>query len=199
MTIQAYPLQWPDGWHRTAPSKRWGGRFYTTFAKARDELLEELRLLGAKGVVLSTAIPTRRDGLPYAGRSWRSGDDPGVAVYFSLDGRPKAIACDTYSTPEANIRAVGLSVEALRALGRHGVAGMLDRAFQGFEALPSPDSLDWRAVMGFTPAEKVDTKEVKARYRSLSRSAHPDTGGSEKAMTRLNQAYDLALQETGDR
>ncbi len=53
-------------------------------ARARDDLVAELRRFGAKDVVLSTSVPLRLDGLPLAAA--RQPDDPGVAVYFSLTG-----------------------------------------------------------------------------------------------------------------
>jgi cytochrome c5 len=46
------------------------------------------------------------------------------------------IACDSYSTVRANMRAVGATVEALRAIQRHGATSLLERAFTGFAALP---------------------------------------------------------------
>lgn len=49
--------------------------------KARDQLLAELRLLGAKGLVVSTNVELRLDGLPYS--ESRHIADPGVAVYFT--------------------------------------------------------------------------------------------------------------------
>jgi hypothetical protein len=191
----AYPLQWPDGWPRTPASRRQRGTFSVTFARARDELLDELRRLGARGVVLSTMIPTRRDGLPYAGRSFRSGDDPGVCVYFTLGGREKAIPCDRYSSPEANVRALGLAVAAMRALERHGVSGLLDRAFVGLDALPPPRA-PWRQVFGFWPGERPSADAIRERYRALAKLAHPDVGGEPGAMERLNHARDEALKDS---
>jgi hypothetical protein len=171
--------------------------FQVSLAQARDDLLAELDRLRARDVVISTMIPTRRDGLPYAGRSWKNGDDPGVAVYFTLAGKPRSIPCDTYTTPEANLRAIGLSVAAMRALERYGVQGMLDRAFAGFTALPAPDRVDWRAALGFAPGAKPTAEEVRLRHRALAIGAHPDRGGSEVQMARMNAARDVALREIG--
>jgi hypothetical protein len=195
--ISAYPLTWPEGWPRTPTSKRESGRFKVKLDRARRELLEELRMLGATGVILSTAIPLRRDGQPYGSRVWRSGDDPGVAVYFTRGGKQQVIPCDTYTSPEANMRAVGLSVGAMRALDRYGVKGMLDRAFAGFAALPAPDRLDWRAELGVPSGAAIGETEVEARYRRLAMAAHPDRGGSDARMARLTRAREAALREIG--
>ncbi len=40
------------------------------------------------------------------------------------------------------------------------------------------------------PREVID-----AAYRTLARLYHPDAGGSEEAMTRLNRAYRLVITE----
>lgn len=77
-----YPLTWPANWPRTPVSKRQQARFEVSFRVARDQLFEELRLLRATVVIVSSNIPLRKDGLPYA--SYREPEDPGVAVYFQL-------------------------------------------------------------------------------------------------------------------
>ncbi|NJP11409.1 MAG: hypothetical protein HC866_19605 [Leptolyngbyaceae cyanobacterium RU_5_1] len=77
-----YPLHYPLGWQRTKFPQR--SRFNPTrdrtFAECRDELLRQLNLLGASKVILSTNIPLRSDGLPYA--RFKIPDDKGVAAYF---------------------------------------------------------------------------------------------------------------------
>jgi curved DNA-binding protein CbpA len=37
--------------------------------------------------------------------------------------------------------------------------------------------------------------QIEAAYRELARKAHPDTGGSNAAMARLNAARDAALAQ----
>lgn len=71
MTV-AYPLQWPEGWPRTPYGAREtdarfrGPTYGLTFGRARDQMLAELELLGAKNVVISSNLELRQDGLPYA-------------------------------------------------------------------------------------------------------------------------------------
>jgi hypothetical protein len=61
---EAFPLAWPQGWPRTPSHKRTYNHQLklSTFDSARDKLLDELRKLSARSVVLSTSIPLRRDG-----------------------------------------------------------------------------------------------------------------------------------------
>ncbi len=64
--ISAYPLTWATIYPRTPQHKREAARFEVNFSTARNDLLNELRLLGAKNIIISSNVPTRQDGLPYA-------------------------------------------------------------------------------------------------------------------------------------
>lgn len=193
---EAYPLDWPESEPRTLRHQRKYAPFKVTLARARDELFDELRLLGARGVVLSTNMELRRDGLPYAKQ--RRLDDPGAAAYWEIDGQAFAMACDTYETLRGNVRALGLSVKALRALERYASRSIRDRAFQGFAALPANAGADgerpWRIVLGYADADRPDNRHIWSRFRVLVRGAHPDQGGSQEAMRELNRAKQQALQ-----
>ncbi len=83
MLITAYPLTWPPSKKRTLLSKRALASYRAGFVKARDEALNELRLLGADGdIIISSNIPLRKDGLPSA--SFKEPLDPGISVYFRV-------------------------------------------------------------------------------------------------------------------
>lgn len=181
----AYPLQWPAMWQRTA--KRQHARFDTTFGAARDGLLNELRLLGARDVVISSNVPTRKDGLPYA--TWRDPDDPGVCAYFTLDGEDRALPCDRWLTVKDNLRALQHTVAALRGLDRWGSPGLVNAAFAGFAALPAGNTAGdaWWTVLGLHPsASQVD---IDAAYKQLARETHPDAGGDTEAFIAVQEAY----------
>ncbi len=195
MTADAYPLDWPDGWPRTRRPER--SRFDTTFATARDALIDELRLLGARHVVLSTNIPLRNDGLPYA--RYRTPEDRGVAVYFLLDGRHQCIPCDKWDRIEDNVQAIRKTVEALRGLERWGAKTMVDAAFRGFRALPDPGSAggrSWREVLGVSA--DATWPDVQAAYRRRRREAHPDSrDGNSAAFQAVQKAWQQAREEFG--
>ena len=76
--IQAYPLQWPVGYPRTKVPAH--SKFNCTFYAAMTGVMDEVRKLGGKQLVISTNVPLRRDGLP---RSGQMPKDRGVAVYFN--------------------------------------------------------------------------------------------------------------------
>ena len=190
--VEAYPLYWPEGWNRTTTS-----RIYLQgsqpFAQSRDRLLRELRLLGAKQVVLSTNVPLRRDGLPYA--DFRRPADPGVAVYFDYRKRQMCFACDRYAWIEDNVRAIALTIEALRGIERWGASDMIERAFRGFTAIPETASRAWRDVLRFDRNAMIQLADVDDRFRRLAHERHPDHGGSDNEMRELLQAREDAKRE----
>jgi hypothetical protein len=200
MKESRYPLEWPEGWPRTAPASRADySRFRTTFHKAREDLQIELDRLGAVNIVISSWLPLRRDGLPRGDAARMRIDDPGVAVYFTFKGRRMVMARDAYSSVHDNLRSVGLAIEHLRGLERHGGGDMMERAFEGFEALPPPSSdpnsehAHWSVVLGVDADAHLDV--IHHAYRTLSKEAHPDNGGDATKFARLSRAYEQAKAE----
>jgi hypothetical protein len=168
---QAFPLQWPDGWPRRPAEQRnrgyqfrkkrsdgWGTDM-VTFAPARDKLFEEIQRLGARNPVVSSNHPTDRYGVPT--ESKRRVADEGVGVYFTLKGKQVAMACDRFDNAAANMRSLGLGIEAMRQLERHGGGTMVELAFTGFAALPPPKSC-WD-VLGVPPGSSKE--EVERAFR----------------------------------
>jgi hypothetical protein len=195
--IDAFPLCWAVGWTRTEPHQRKNSRYEVSFADARDELLHSLRLLGATEAVISSNVPSRRDGLPVAGYS--EPRDPGVSVYWVRKGVPQVMACDHWRTVRENLRAVGLALEAMRALERSGASQIFERAFTGFAALPATTKRPWRVVLEITPYNgRIPQEYVDKQYRTLAKIVHPDVaGGSHEAMAELNIAKTEAYKELG--
>lgn len=194
--IEAYPLQWPAGQKRTDSWRRERGPFKTSLASARDGILRELKLMGVNRqvIVISTNIRLRADGLPYGDGPKRPLNDPGVAVYFTRKQRPLAFACDNYQSVEQNLRAVQMTLQAMRGIERWGAREMLDKAFVGFTALPAPAKpKHWREVLNISGPTNLAS--VKATRDQLARHYHPDTGGTHEKMVELNRAYEEALRE----
>lgn len=210
--ITRSPLCWPNWFPRTPASSRTYGRFGQkrasgygvqdiTLAQARSRVIESIGKFTKPGrgwradpddVIISTDLATRRDGLPRSGQ--RKPDDPGVAVYFELDGEHRCIPCDSYTRIEDNLAAVAATIEALRTIERHG-SQMFRAAFTGFTGLPSPDQVQgrtWRDVISYYGS---DMKEAKRAYRMASSKAHPDNGGSTDAFYEVQVAWDQAKQE----
>lgn len=199
---EAYPLQWPIGWPRTALEDRERGykfrqtggggygRGLVTFAVARDKLYQELERLGAQSVIISTNHKPDIRGMPI--ESKRKVDDDGVAIYFRLKGRDMAMACDRYDGAAANMRSLGLAIEGMRQLERHGGGTMVERAFTGFAALPAPENYKkWWDVLECAPTASQTV--IESQYHHFARIRHPDKGGSEAAMAELNAAREAGL------
>lgn len=199
---EAFPLQWPIGRVRTPDMKRGRAKFKTSFGAARAALLYELQRLGARpgSVVLSTNVPIRMDGLPYANMRTVDGD-PGVAVYFLDKNRKQTcIACDRWDSVHDNIQAIRLTIEALRGLDRWGTSQMVEAAFSGFQALPPvPGTMPgrpWWEVFGIP--NHLETHAVEDRYLALARNSHPDrNGGDDTRFKEVNDAYQAFKRERG--
>lgn len=184
---ERYPLSWPVGWPRTTRLKREPAKFAVSFARARDELLSELHRLGASAVVISSNIPIKRDGLPYA--NYKEPQDPGVAVYFRYCQKSTVLACDRWLLVRDNLRAIGLHIAAMRGIERWGV-GSVEQAFMGYQSLPAAHQQEWWQILKVPPDAPLPT--IKAAYRQLAIKYHPDAGGSSEKMATLNRAWEEA-------
>lgn len=195
----AFPLQWPEGWKRTPPEQQRQAKYKVTPEIATRELLHSLSLLGAerRSIVISSNVPVRQDGLPYA--AFRVPEDSGVAVYWTTAAHgERVMACDRWTAVYANIRAIGLAAEGLRAIERAGASQILERAFTAFGALPaSPDAIPvrpWWEVLSFDEklVSCLSMPVVEARFRELLPKVHPDHTGSDAACIELNRAREDA-------
>lgn len=187
MTINAFPLTWPQAFPRSKSRER--GTFKTTLIGALKNVEESLRRFASDsakkldGIVMSSNVTL----------GVQRPEDPGVAVWFTWDGLGVCIAVDRYLTVEANLQAIHHIIEARRVELRHGTLALVRATFQGFLALPAPKGSHWTEVLSLPRDAKRE--DVKAAYRRLASKHHPDTGGSHEQMTELNAAQDAALQE----
>lgn len=208
--VQRYPLAWPPAWKRTPAGGRSHARFgkieksygnYTdgsrwvrtnnaalTVGDGLRRLNDELRRLGAQHVIISSNLRTNLDGSPSANQAKHLAD-PGIAVYFKLKGRDTVLACDRWLSAADNMAAIAGHIAALRATDRYGV-GSVEQAFTGYQALPEATGTAWWTVLGVPVNATLD--QAEDAYRTLARRAHPDVGGSNEEMLRLNDAIAAA-------
>lgn len=186
-----FPLSWPAGWPRTPRHKQTRNERFMrnlSVARATDAVLDEVRSLGGRGVVISTNLELKRDGLPYSNR--RAPDDPGAAVYFRLKDKPLVLACDRWDRVEQNLWAIAKHIDALRGQERWGV-GTVAQAFAGYTALPDHNGKrPWWEVLGVPSNASIS--EVQAQFRNLAALNHPDRGGDTERMAEINAAYEEA-------
>lgn len=223
--IPASPLHWPKGWKRTPVSERKSARFGKKEIEHRDwtdgsgatrtssvlrskdvsiaegvaRVRAELRRMArTDDVVISTNLELRLDGLPRSGQ--REPHDSGAAVYWRdsrIEGWPmRCMAIDRYERVADNLAAIAATLEAMRAIERHGGAEILDRAFTGFTALTGPDpERPWHVVLG-CPAH-ASTDHVRSNYRKARSAFHPDRGGDADTFSNIQKAWKAFCAERG--
>ena len=178
MTLAAFPLTWPAGWPRTVLDGVY-------------RVLDELGRFNVmrNDIIISTNLRTRLDGLPRSDQP--EPGDPGVAVYWEdKDGGTKVMAIDRYDRVPDNLAAIAATLDAMRAIERHGGGQILKRVFTGFTALPAPKSC-WD-VLDMPPTQ--DANRIKARFKELLKLHHPDNGGDAARTDELVKARDAALE-----
>ena len=189
--IEAYPLCWPPGWQRNKFPK-YGHFKDQTNHGASVEVINELDRMGASKIIISSNLVVNKDGSIRSGQ--RVPGDQAVAVYFLYKKRRQCIPCDQYERIKDNLRAITLSIQAIRGLERWGGGQIVDAAFSGFKALPANIPSTWRDVLGLDPTAGLDAAEFQ--YRSKAREVHPDlNGGNCDEFVRINEAIRQAREE----
>ena len=159
-------------------------------------------MLGGSSAVISSNVPLKFDGKPYADTLGKVYADPGVAVYWTDSKKQmRCLAVDQFGKLHENMRGLGLSIAALRQMQRAGASQVLDRVYSAFAALPASTSSvkrSWRDVFGFQPGSRPHPTHVKRIYHELAATQHPDkSGGSHAAFVELNVAFGEARAELG--
>ena len=188
---EAYPLKWPAGWPRHKGPQDSDSRFKGPtihWDRVYRGLKDELRRIGATNIVVSTNQPLRNDGAPYAQQ--RNIHDVGVAVYFTRSGKSLVMAQDRFWSVIGNMRSLTMAIEGLRQMERHGGAVMLERAFDGFAALPPPE--DCWSILGMSdvPRNNRTAQSITISFRNMARVL-AEQGGD---MDRLVKARDQAME-----
>jgi hypothetical protein len=186
-----------------------GGRYspFTASLTSTIEILAtELNALDGRAIIVELDLrdrDIRLDGLPRADA--RPSHD-GVAVSFeSRFGPLRYVTAEftaRWQTPawQANLRAIALGMQALRAVDRYGVSKRGEQ-YQGYRAIPqSTDPADQvvtaeQAFIVLSQASGLSMEQVKitpdyAIVQAIKRS-HPDTGGDEDEFRRVIRAREI--------
>lgn len=181
--------QWPGD--MTPDHHRRRSPFSAGYGTTLQQLDHELGELGARNVVLQVALTDadiRLDGRP---RAKARAHHPGVILAFDSHYGPLKYAVDTFTTWEANIRAIALALEALRKVDRYGVTKRGEQ-YTGWRALPaaagktSESAADtiWRLMPTNDDRLELTRSEIarspmiqRAAYRRAATKHHPDAGG----------------------
>lgn len=165
------------------PTCTYSGRPFSAPTRRTVELLtDELRHLGARGIVLELDLrerDIRNDGFPRADARPSS---PAVVLSFTCKHGPLRYATGEFDTWQQNLRAIGLGLNALRAVDRYGISKRGEQ-YRGYKALP-PSSDD--------PADNIATVE-QARtfldqhggsFEAAAKRLHPDLPDGDEALFR---------------
>ena len=215
MRYQIRPLH---HWDRpeTDP-RRSSGRFRADWDNTLDLLCGEVEKLGGSLVVIQIDVEEgdlRRDGMLYARAKVGF---PGVKVSFDSKFGPLTYATDAYDRHynqdppgwQANLRAVALGLEALRAVDRHGITRGGEQ-YRGWSAIPARAgefdmTRDQAAALlaegvtdldiSTTAQELLSSRDkITTAYRMLAKRHHPDRGGDNELFRRITTARDLLLE-----
>lgn len=204
MPITFRPLtQWPVGRPRTPQPARKRGSFQTTPAKSFRDLEEEIRRVGGRNGILQVAVADEQRDVTRKGelRADARVTDVGVVVTFDkdVDGRtaPMTLACDRFQHWDSNLRAIVLTLEALRAVDRYECTASGEQ-YRGFAALPSSTT----TALSTEQAAEVLAKRANAgaitilataeiartAYRAARSKSHPDVGGNAAEFNLVQEA-----------
>lgn len=104
--------------------------------------------------------------------------------------KQRCMAIDRYARVADNLAAIAATLDAMRAIERHGGAEILNRAFTGFTALGHDGSEKWWDVLGVRSDARHT--EIEAAYRRLRSQHHPDNGGDAEQFHRVQRAFEQA-------
>lgn len=190
-----------------APTKnRKVAPFSVPYDKTLRELEKELRHLKARDILIQAYLTERQiraDGWPRANERPAG---PGVILTFTTASGALSFPCDTYQHYESNIRAISLSLTALRAIDRYGVTRQAEQ-YQGWKAIAPPSDRPFttreEAARFLVVQSAIDNKpdfslcvdvirdrELRsAMYRVAAGKLHPDKPtGSHELFVRLQAA-----------
>jgi hypothetical protein len=193
-------------------------RFRARWDDTINLLSRELEQLDARNVVIQVDVEEaelRRDGML---RHYAKVGFPGVRVAFDSRHGPLLYATDAYEQQwsgtlpgwQANVRAIALGLEALRAVDRYGITRRAEQ-YQGWKAIgsgpatpmPSQMTADGAArligeMAGWASApDPADPAVWRLAYKHAARLLHPDAGGSNGDFQRLQEAKRVLDEHAG--
>lgn len=191
-------------WNRKTPLENRSSQFRVSYAKALDSLEYELRRLEARDVIIEAGyLPSqiRNDGWPL---SKANPVHPGVVLYFTTKAGNLCFPCGTYSHLTCNLRAIALTLEALRAVDRYGATAE-HQQYRGFAELPAPESMTVEAAAQFIGGHAatdprlivMNVDSFRDAYRTAASKLHPDRTGQADDFVKLQNAKAVLDQHHG--
>ncbi len=168
------------------------------WSKIMDTLRDELRRAGATDVILEAGYPDntfRPDGWPYSNAKPLH---PDVRLSFKKNGKtPLAFECGGWDRFDLNVYMIALTLNSLRAVDRYGCT-QGDQQYRGWAQLPPAQPIaaaEWPHVEGamrflasVAGAGAWTLADLLVVYRAAAKKAHPDAGGTQDLMAKVNRA-----------
>lgn len=188
---QPLPPQWPTGKRSVPRSSTFRAPSSKTWALLRREIEHLAKDLNPLVTIEAgyTEGQIRKDGQPREdAKLW----DPAVIISFESRYGPVRYPCDTFSVLIDNLRAIALSLAALRAVDRYGVTRRGEQ-YIGWKALPAAgeglsavEAREW--LRSFAEPGLGQVFEDASLYRIAAKRVHPDTPtGSREQWERLQR------------
>lgn len=183
MSDTAFPLEWPQQFPRT--KHREAGRFNTHFSVALGNVHNALYRFAKDSGKEIDNLRVSCNVTP----SIRRPDDPGIAIWFLWEGMQVCLPIDRYTLVSQNLQSAYHVIQARRAEIRHGSLELVRCSFKGYLLATAPGEEWWR-VLGVS--KRASTEEIKKAYHRLASENHPDKGGNDDMMAKINNAFQEA-------
>lgn len=185
VTFRPLPT-WPHG-ATPAASRRSRWTFKASYGDTLGVLEQELIHLHAHNVLIGIGLSERDirlDGMPRANAPQPL--HPGVELSFDSKFGRLTYATDTHEAWQHNLRAIALSLQALRAVDRYGVSKRGEQ-YAGWALLTAG---------GPDPERGRQLVERAGSLREAMRRHHPDQGGDQRDIVDV-LAYRSTAEATG--
>jgi len=113
-------------------------------------------------------------------------------VEFWMNGKKQEVVCSKSWEYAQNLHALWSILKALRLAHQRGILEELVSAALAMLP-PGAQRRDPYEVLGVRPDAPMEV--VRASYKALAGTAHPDKGGSEEGMKELNDALERVEEE----
>lgn len=201
---------WPG--ERSRARRRLG--FSADYGRTTRELLHEIKHLKGTDPIIEAECGDEdinlRTGMLKSTAKLRG---PGIVVSFDSKFGPLRYPCDTSPVWQENLRAVVNYLKNQRINARYGV-GRVEQIYKGYKALPEagivagewpnledaarflcttawgPDATG-EGYIGPTLGTNGYRNDLDIVYRAAARKAHPDAGGSNELMAKVNRAREF--------
>ncbi|UYL86910.1 DnaJ-like chaperonin [Gordonia phage RavenCo17] len=196
-----------EHWPGKLTVNRVSSQFSAPWRATLDLLDRELWHLGPAGrnapAVLQIAMREqdfRLDGMP---RANARPEHPGVILAIESTKGPLSFPCDRFVTWQDNLRAIALSLEALRKIDRYGITPNAEQ-YTGWKQLPAtasptgPSAADSEMViLSHADLPIGEATSLDQAYRRARANAHPDRRGGDRAAWDAVEAAAEVLRAAG--